>query len=221
LPGLESRNIKFIFDEWGTRFPNANGTGMARRTGMVMPMSFALFLHEMFRHSEMIEASTPTSSFNLIVTDETGDGVSHTAAGLVLKLMRAHFVDAHPLRLEGNSQQPLVSGTTWVDIGTKPTGSPTYPLDAVAAFSADRSKFILSVVNPTVKGQQFTPQISGVKLHGSGKLWRLAAPSVEADNEFGKPPLVGIVESAQSSLSGSIQVPPISVSIYEFNVQNG
>lgn len=28
-----------------------------------------------------------------------------------------------------------VSGTTWVDIGTKLTGSPTYPLDVLAAFS--------------------------------------------------------------------------------------
>jgi len=59
---------------------------MTRRTGMVMPMSFALFLHEMFRHSDMIEASTPTLCFNLIVTDGTGDGVGHTAAGPVINL---------------------------------------------------------------------------------------------------------------------------------------
>jgi alpha-L-arabinofuranosidase len=86
LPELKSKNIKFIFDEWGTRFLNAYGTGMTRRTGMVMPMSFALFLHEMFRHSDMIEASTPTLCFNLIVTDGTGDGVGHTAAGPVINL---------------------------------------------------------------------------------------------------------------------------------------
>lgn len=188
---------------------------------MVQPMSYALFLHEMFRHSGMIEASTPTSSFNHIVTDATGDAVGHTAEGLVLKLMRAHFAGARPVQLDGNSPQPMVSGTAWVDTGTKPTGSPTYPLDVVAAFSADRRKFILSVVNPTVDGQQFVPQISGVKLRGPGKLSQLAAPSVDANNESGKEPLVKIVESAQTELPGTVQVPPISVSIYEFDVENG
>lgn len=220
LPELKSKNIKFIFDEWGTRFPNANGTGMTRRTGMVMPMSYALFLHEMFRHSDMIDASTPTSSFNLIVTDNTGDGVGHTAAGLVMKLMRAHFAGARPVQLDGNSPQPMVSGTAWLDIGTKPTGSPTYPLDVLAALSADGKRFILSVANPTVNEQEFTPQITGVKLRRPGKLSLLAAPSVEADNEFGKEPLVKIVESSQPVLPAKIQVPPISVSLYEFEVDD-
>ncbi len=177
MPELKSRNIKFIFDEWGTRFPNANGTGMTRRTGMVLPMSYAIFLHEMFRHSSMISASTPTSSFNHIVIDAGGDGVGHTAGGLVIKLMRTHFANALPVQMTGNSPQPMVSGTTWVDIGTKPTGSPTYPLDVLAAFSADRKKFMLSVVNPTIQAQEFTPQINGVKLGGTGKLSLLAAPA--------------------------------------------
>jgi alpha-N-arabinofuranosidase len=220
MPDLKSKNMKFIFDEWGTRFPNANGTGMTRRTGMVMPMSYAIFLHEMFRHSGMIAASTPTSSFNLIVLDGAGDGVGHTAAGLVIKLMRAHFAGALPVQLDGNLPQPMVSGTTWVDIGTKPTGSPTYPLDVLAAFSGDRKKFILSVVNPTVEKQEFATQISGVKLRGPGKLSQLAAPSVDADNEPGKEPVVKIVESSQTDLPARVQVPPISVSVYEFDVEN-
>ena len=114
----------------------------------------------------------------------------------------------------------MVSGTTWVDIGTKPTGSPTYPLDVLAAFSGDRKKFILSVVNPTIEGQSFSPQITGVKLRGPGKLSQLAAPSVDADNEPGKEPVVKIVESSQASLPGMVQVPPISVSVYEFDVEN-
>lgn len=188
---------------------------------MVMPMSYAIFLHEMFRHSGMITASTPTSSFNHIVMDGAGDGVGHTAAGLVIKLMRTHFANALPVQLGGNSPQPMVSGTTWVDIGTRPTGSPTYPLDILAAFSGDRKKFMLSVVNPTIEKQEFTPQISGVKLRGTGKLSQLAAPSVDADNEPGKEPIIKIVESAQAELPARVQVPPISVSVYEFDVERG
>lgn len=221
LPELKTMNHKFIFDEWGTRFPNANGTGMTRRPGMVMPMSYALFLHEMYRHSDMIEASTPTASFGQIVLDDTGDGVGHTAAGLVIKIMSAHFAGARPVRVDGNSPQPMVSGTTWVDIGTTPTGSPTYPLDVAAAFSKDGKKFILSVANPTVDGQTFAAQINGAKLRGPGKLSQIAAPSIQADNEFGKEPMVKIVESSVTGLPSKVQVPPISVSIYEFEVENG
>jgi hypothetical protein len=59
-----------------------------------------------------------------------------------------------------------------------------------------------------------------VKLRGPGKLSQLAAPSVDADNEPGKEPVVKIVESSQASLPGMVQVPPISVSVYEFDVEN-
>jgi alpha-N-arabinofuranosidase len=221
MPSLKSRNIKFIFDEWGVRFPNAAGTGMTRKVGMVTTLSYALFLHELFRHSDMVSASTPTSAFSLIVTDPTGDAVGWTGPGLVVKLMRAHFVDARPVNLGGNSPQPLISGTTWLDRGTKPTGSPTYPLDIVAAFSGDRKKFILSVVNPTIDGQEFAPQINGVKFNGPGKLWQLAAPSVDSENEFGKDPVVKIVESSLTTSLNKVQVPAISVNVYEFDVENG
>jgi alpha-N-arabinofuranosidase len=168
----------------------------------------------------MIAASCPTSAFSLIVTDPTGDAVGWTAAGLVIKLMRAHFAGALPVELNGNSPQPLISGTAFLDRGTKPTGSPTYPLDVVAAFSADRKKFILSVVNPTVQAQEFAPQISGVKLIGAGRQWQLAAPSVDADNEPGKEPVVKIVESSQTALVNKVGVPPISVTVYEFEFEN-
>jgi alpha-N-arabinofuranosidase len=174
----------------------------------------------MFRHSDMIAASTPTSSFNFIVLDETGDGVGHTAAGLVIKLMHDHFAGALPVQLGGNSPQPMVSGTAWLDIGTKPTGSPTYPLDVFAALSGNRKKFMLSVVNPTITTQEFLPQIGGVKLGGAGRLSRLAAPNVDSDNEFDKEPIVKIIESPQPALLGKVQVPPISVSVYEFDVAN-
>lgn len=221
MPWLKERNLKFIFDEWGVRFPNAAGTGMTRRTGMVTPLSFALFLHEMFRHSDMVAASCPTSAFSQIVPDRTGDAAGFTVEGLVIKLMRTHFAGAHPLEVDGNSPQQPVSGTPFLDMPTKPTGSPTYPLDVVAALSGDRKRLILSVVNPTVDGREFTLQINGVKLRGMGKLWQLAAPSVDAENVPGKEPAVRIVESSQTLLLGKTPVPPISVNVYEFDVENG
>ena len=55
------------------------------------------------------------------------------------------------------------------------------------------------MANPTADGQAFAVQINGVKLRGPGKLSQIAAPSVEADNEFGKEPLVKIVELADGT----------------------
>lgn len=109
--------MKFIFDEWGTRYRSASGArgGFQRPVGMVTPLSYALFLHEVFRHSDMVGASCPTGSFGTVVTDITGDAVGPNAEGLVIKIMARHFVNAHPVSVEGNSPQQQVSGTPTVD----------------------------------------------------------------------------------------------------------
>jgi alpha-N-arabinofuranosidase len=111
-----------------------------------------------------------------------------------------------------------VPGTPYVDIPANPIGSSTYPLDVLAAFSSDRKTFLVSVVNPTLEGQAFTPQINGVKLRGQGKLSQIAPASVDAVNEVGKEPAVRINEIAQASLNETVQIPPFSVSVYEFDV---
>ena len=109
-------------------------------------------------------------------------------------------------------------GTAYVDRGIEPTGSPTYPLDVLAAFSSDRKKLLISVVNPTEEGHSLTPKISGVKLRSQGKLYQIAPPSVSSTNEVGKEPTVKTVETVQDGLLETVQVPPVSVSLYEFDI---
>ncbi len=198
------------------------GTAPARQdgksipTGMVAPLSYALFLHELFRHSDMVAASCPTGGLYTVLIDNTGEAVGFAAEGLVMKLMANHFSGAFPLLVTGNSPQQPVRGTPMVDMGSLPTGSPTYPLDVVAALSSDRKTFLLSVVNPTEEAQEFSPRMAGMKLRGPGKLWQIAAPSVNAANEAGKKPAVEILEYPQQALTERVQVPPISVNVYEF-----
>jgi alpha-N-arabinofuranosidase len=219
MPSLKDKGIKFIFDEWGNRLrsasPNDSG-GFMRQTGMLVPLSYALCLHEIFRHSDMVEASCATGGLRLL-TGPTGDAVGFAAEGVVMKLMQTHFLNALPIAVDGDSPQQLVPGTPFVDRGTKPTGSSTYPLDIFAAFSSDRKKFLLSVVNPTEEGHSITLKISGIKLLGQGKLYQIAPPSVNSTNEAGKEPAVKIVESAQNGLPETVQLPPVSVSLYEFD----
>jgi alpha-N-arabinofuranosidase len=132
--------------------------------------------------------------------------------------MQTHFINALPVPVGGDSPQQLVQGTPFVDRGTKPTGSPTYPLDVLAAFSSDRRKFLISVVNPTEERHSFMPKISGIKLRSQGKLYQIAPPSVISTNEVGKEPAVKIVETAQDGLPETVQIPPFSVSLYEFDI---
>jgi alpha-N-arabinofuranosidase len=217
MPDLKQKDIKFIFDEWGARYRLAQG-GSVRPPGVVTAFSYANFLHEMFRHSGMISASCPTGSFGTVLVDSTGNGVGLSTDALIIKLMCTHFAGAHPVAVDGNSPHPPMRGTAFVDMGPEPTGSPTFPLDVVAAFSADKKMFLLSVINATEASQQFTPQISGVKLRESGKLWQVVAPAISAVNLPGKEPAVKLNETAQGSLPETVQVPPISVSVYEYEV---
>ncbi len=135
MPSLKDKDIKFIFDEWGNRLRSASGNGgggFGRQTGMLVPLSYALCFHEMFRHSDMIAASCATGGLR-VLTDHTGEAVGLAAEGVVMKLMQTHFLNALPIAVDGNSPQQQVPGTNWVDKGPKPTGSPTYPLDVLGA----------------------------------------------------------------------------------------
>ena len=128
MPWLKDKGIKFIFDEWGNRLRSAsgNGGGFMQSSGMLMPLSYALCLHEIFRHSGMVEASCATGGLRLL-TDSTGEAVGFAAEGVVMKLLQTHFLNALPVAVDGDSTQPLVPGTAFVDQRHKPTGSPTYP----------------------------------------------------------------------------------------------
>ena len=220
MPWLKEKNIKFIFDEWGNRLRSASGNaggGFMQQSGMLMPLSYALCLHEMFRHSGLIAASCATGGLRLL-TDHTGEAVGFTAEGVVMKLLQTHFIKALPVAAEGDSPPQLVPGTAFVDRGTRPTGSSTYPLDVLAAFSSDRKKFLISVVNPTEESHSLEARISGVKLRDGGKLYQIAPPSANSTNEAGKEPAVKIVETVQDRMPDSMLVPPVSVSLYEFDV---
>ncbi len=221
MPSIKEKNMKFIFDEWGCRYHSVNGKrDFRRRIGMVTPLSYALFLHELFRRSDMVAASCPTGGLYTVLIDNTGEAVGFSAEGLMMKIMGTHFAGALPVHVDGNSPQQPAGGTPFVDAPLSPIGSPTYPLDVVAAFSSDRKKFLLSVVNPSEEVHEISPRIAGVKLRGPGKLSQIAAPSVNTANLPGRKPEVAIVESPQKELPETLQVPALSVNVYEFEVEN-
>ena len=75
------------------------------------------------------------------------------------------------------------------------------------------------MVNPTEASHEFTPRIAGIKLRRNGKLSQIAPPDMISANEPDKEPAVKIMEIPQNTLPDSITAPPISVGIYEFDVE--
>jgi alpha-N-arabinofuranosidase len=151
--------------------------------------------------------------------DNTGEVTGFSAEGLVMKLLANHFTNALPVTVGGNSPQQAVPGTPWVDIPKVPIGSPTYPLDVTAALSSDRKKLIFSVVNPTEEKQGLSPKVTGVKLRGTGKLFQISPPSLTSANLPGQKPAVEIVEHPQASFPETLQIPPVSIGVYEFEIE--
>src|SRR6202041_1950229 len=97
-------------------------------------------------------------------------------------------------------------------------GSPTYPLDMFAAFSADKKFLIVSVVNATDSEQKFDLNVSGTRLTGPSTLWQLTGATVDAANRVSQPPQVEIKQIPISQAPGTISVAPITVNIYRFPV---
>ena len=61
-------------------------------------------------------------------------------------------------------------------------------------------------------------KVAGIRTRGRGKVWRLSGKDPEALNKVGQVPGINVSESAVPALQGSLSVPPISTSIYEFPV---
>jgi len=83
------REREILFDEWGTRNRTTSGAN-AQVPGMLTPLCYALFMNEMFRHSDMVGASCATGSLGTVLVDDAGEASGYSVEGLVLKIMANH-----------------------------------------------------------------------------------------------------------------------------------
>jgi len=206
MPQLKDKKIRLAIDEWA-------GGGFQ---GFTRALCAAESLQEMFRHTDVIKMGAYTAFISNLNYD--GNESVLSSVGLVFKLYRQHF-GTIPVEVSGNSPQKPVKGTVGVDKPKISSGSDTYPMDVAAAWTADHRRLTVAVVNPTEAAQQIDFAVSGVQLEGSGMLRRIAAPSLDADNEPGKPPVLQIRETPLSATPNTLALPPLSISLFELNAR--
>jgi alpha-N-arabinofuranosidase len=211
FPNLDMNRYPIALDEWVSEWTGERGQ-RAHGYSMFAPLACAQAMQEMFRHSNMFIISSYTAAPQLLATNKT-DATVHPI-GLMFELYRRHF-GTIPVEVTGNSPQPDVKGTVWVDKANKSSGSDTYPLDAAAALTPDNKALTVAIVNPTESEQQIDVAIKGVTLQEKGHVWRVAGAHLTDDNEPGKPLMVDIVESPLTGMPGTLKVPKLSISIYE------
>jgi alpha-L-arabinofuranosidase len=226
MPGLKDRDIKFAFDEWAPRNrPVSASAAVPASSPMLNPMTNALVYHEFFRHSEVVALGVATGGMNTLAMDTYGDPIGYRMEGLVVKVLHDHFAGALPVAVSGNSPQHTIKGAAWVDLPAHSSGSPTWPLDIVAALSADRRKLAISVVNPTETTQECELNTTGVQPIGAVRLWQLtapaAAPATTAPGRggFNVGPPATMVENSLPQPPRRITVTPSSMTVYEFEVR--
>ena len=209
FPALKMDSIPIALDEW---IPGNPGV----RSSMFTALSAAEAMHELFRNSGLFMMAAYTHAMGLLAYDKTS--VNILPVGLMFKMYRQHF-GTIPLAVAGNSPQHDVKGTVGVDKPKVSSGSDTYPLDAVAAFPADRKAVTIAIVNATEVEQQVDVQFQGAAVQPNGRLWRIASADLNPLNPPGKPRAVDIVESPLTAVPGRLAVPKLSIAIYEFPVR--
>jgi len=211
FPVFKERFIPIALDEW-----TSSRTTLAPGGSFFSALTAAETLNEMFRYSNLFLMSVYTGATGCLAITKT-DAVMRPN-GLMFQIYRKHF-GTLPVAVTGNSPQHPVRGTVGIDVPKVLSGGGTYPLDVEAALTADKKALTLAVVNPSDTPQQAQVTVAGVALQPTGHVWRIAGRDITVTNEVGKPPAVEIVENSVNGGLNKVEVPPLSISVYEFPVQ--
>jgi len=217
FPEMVEKKIPLSIDEYAYfNFTPGSGGPFGGMT-LKQALSYGMILNEMLRYTDFLTMAAQTTGVSLIDFNRTASTMN--ALGLLYKMYGDHFIGAIPVALSGNSPQPAPkypAGSP--DQPQTPSGSPTYPLDMVAALSADHRYLIISIVNATESEQKSDLGVTGAQLAGPSTLWQLTGSSVGAVNHVGQMPQVEVKKIPIGGVPGTITVAPISVNIYQFPI---
>jgi alpha-N-arabinofuranosidase len=187
------------------------------QTDLKLALAYAMVFNEMLRETDFLRMAAFTMGVSTLDYNQTAATLNTN--GLLFKIYGDHLgAGSIPVVVTGNSPQPAPTQHMVGDLPRSSAGSPTYPLDMIAALSADQNFLTLAVVNATESEQKFDLSVSGVRLSGNATLWRMTGKTLEAANKVSEPPQVEVKESAIDGAPTTFSVAPISVEIYRFPV---
>jgi alpha-N-arabinofuranosidase len=207
FPAMLDKKIFLSIDEYAYSGAPVN---------LKLALAYGMVFNEMIRHTDCIRMSAFTMGVSTLDYNRTAAAFNST--GILFKMYGDHFLGSIPVALSGNSPQPAPKYAIAGDQPKTNPGSPTYPLDMVAALTPDRKFLTLAVVNATESEQKFDLSVTGVRLAGPSTLWQMTGDSVDAANHVGEPPQVQVREVGLGKAPGTISVAPISINIYRFAV---
>jgi len=208
FPEMKTKNIFMSNDEYAYTGGQPN---------LKLALAYAMVFNEMLRESDFLRMTAFTMGVSTLDFNQTGATLNTN--GLLFKLYGEQLGPGSiPVALTGNSPQPAPTQHIVGDLPKTSAGSPTYPLDMVAALSADRKYLTLAVVNATDSEQKFALNISGARLAGNGTLWQMTGKDVDAANHVGQAPQVEVKKTTVSETPATLSVGPISVEIFRFSV---
>jgi alpha-L-arabinofuranosidase len=203
FPQLSEGRVKVFFDEWAYHFQQDYKGCLA----------IAGAFHEFFRHSDFIDMTAYTMATAWLNYDRTRSVIS--ATGRVFQLYDRHFGKI-PVAVTGNSPVPPPKYPIGGDQPKVNTGSATWPLDVSAALTEDRKALVVAVVNATETARTLELGLEGFRTAGTGRSWKLTAPSLDAQNRVGEAPKVVIAETTFDTTANAITVAPFGIELYEY-----
>ncbi|MBL8759894.1 MAG: alpha-L-arabinofuranosidase, partial [Phycisphaerae bacterium] len=194
LPSLKGRDIRIVQDEWNYWYgPEVFGE-LGTRYFMNDALGCAAALNEFTRNSDLFFMANYAQTVNVIgAIKTTKESAALETTGLVLKLYRRQF------------------GTLPVRVATSPT------LDASAAWSTDKRKFTIAIVNTTTRPAKVPLSISGVSLRGTGTRYTIAGDP-KAHNDPSDPMRVIIREAPVGAVSDTLELEACSVTLLSLDV---
>ena len=220
LKGEEWQEYKQRYPEMKTKdifMSNDEYAYTGGQTDLKLALAYAMVFNEMLRETDFLRMTAFTMGISTLDFNQTAATLNTN--GLLFKLYGEHLgTGSIPVGLTGNSPQPAPTQHIVGDLPRTSAGSPTYPLDMVAALSEDHKFLTLAVVNATDSEQKFDLAVDGVRLSGDGTVWQMTGKSLDAANKVGLPPEVELKQTEIGEARATLSVPPISVGIYRFPV---
>jgi len=179
-----------------------------------------MIFNEMLRHTDFLRFSAHTMGVSTL--DYSPTAASFNSTGLLFKLYGDHAgTGSIPVEISGNSPQPAPRYPVGGDQPKTNSGSPTYPLDMVAALSADRKFLTLAVVNATESVHPLELNVIGVRLAGKPTLWQMTGKDLDASNRVGQPPQVEVKKIPITDTATTFSIAPISINIFRIPIARG